>query len=222
MNKKIKIFFSFSIFVFFFIFSNSVSVYGYEPFVDELNAEHTAGLKCKSDCLNEEEDTCNNLYPCNLHILDDPNDDDPSCPSWYSCMEKSQIYCQEKCFRTRSVDDNYFPPIDSEDFYENGNGFDNSNNTSGSLGIGYVNLPINPDLNISPCIGETPKNANLCPNDGKEIFYYTEKNLVEFCSKPEGSEPKCEYVCKTDYLDNGTCKEEGFFMRVINWFKELI
>ena len=54
-----------------------------------------------------------------------------------------------------------------------------------------IGLPFNSKISTFPCIGETPKNSELCSKDDEKIFYYTKKELVESCGVPEGSEPKC-------------------------------
>jgi hypothetical protein len=151
---------------------------------------------CFSDCGGNDPDflesKCGNPYDSSL--LD--------C-YWYECTTKIDNDCAEKCKDYLLFEYNSL----------NKNKDDNSENLNDTL----IGSPINLNNNLSPCVGSTPKNSKLCPGDDEEIFYYTEKQLVDVCSIPKGSEPKCEYICKTEYLDNGTCKEEGFFRKILNW-----
>ncbi|HAT74283.1 MAG: hypothetical protein US30_C0002G0019 [Candidatus Moranbacteria bacterium GW2011_GWF2_36_839] len=94
---------------------------------------------------------------------------------------------------------------------DNSKGNENSNNE-------LIGLPVDSKISTVPCIGEMPKNSELCPKDDEKVFYYTKKELVESCSVPEGNEPKCEYVCKGGYnLVDGECERVGFFARIMNW-----
>jgi hypothetical protein len=127
--------------------------------------------------------------------------------SYYECTTNIDNNCAKKCkdyllFSYNSSDKN-------SDKNNNYGGKTSNDNFDESL----VGLPIDQSNVASPCIGETPKGSKLCPGDDKDILEYTKKQLVDSCSIPKGSDPKCEYICKTDLLSNGSCKEEGFF----NW-----
>lgn len=100
--------------------------------------------------------------------------------------------------------------------------YKNQNNAYENLNNNLIGLPLNLSINAVPCIGETPKNSELCSNDDEKVFYYTQKELVESCSVPEGSEPKCEYACKSGYnFTKGECEGAGFFARILNWLGSL-
>ncbi|KKP79605.1 MAG: hypothetical protein A2271_01950 [Candidatus Moranbacteria bacterium RIFOXYA12_FULL_35_19] len=99
-----------------------------------------------------------------------------------------------------------------EDTYDENNNLDED----------HIGLPVNSGANTSPCVGKTPKNSEFCPGDDKEIYYYAENKLTDVCSIPEGSEPKCEYICQNGYdFVEGECKNSGFFARIINWLGSL-
>lgn len=94
----------------------------------------------------------------------------------------------------------------------------NNNNLDNAL----IGLPFDSSTNAIPCVGETPKNSKACSGDDEEVFYFTQKEMVESCSIPKGSEPKCEYVCKGGYnFVDGECESAGFFARVLNWLGSL-
>jgi len=95
-----------------------------------------------------------------------------------------------------------------------------SNNINGNHNINANNFAIGSPviINTDPCIGITPKNSELCPGHDKGVYFYERKHLVDVCSPVEESGPRCQYVCKTEHLADGTCKEEGYFKKVLNWF----
>jgi hypothetical protein len=157
---------------------------------------------CFDDCGGNDpnflEKECGNPYDSSL----------PDC-YWYKCTTKIDNECAEKCKEYLLFEYNSLNKKKDKENIEN-------------MNDAPPGLPIDPNNNLSLCIGAAPKNSKLCPGDGEEVFYYTEKQLVDVCSVPEGSEPKCEYICKTEYLDDGTCKEEGFFRKILNWFSWLL
>ena len=54
------------------------------------------------------------------------------------------------------------------------------------------------------CIGTAPANANLCSGDDQGLTQNTNIALVDACSTPQGSVPKCEYVCNSGWIYNST------------------
>ena len=50
----------------------------------------------------------------------------------------------------------------------------------------------------------TLTNASLCSGDASDLLSNVQNTLVDSCSTPLGSEPKCEYVCKPGYTKSGT------------------
>ena len=50
----------------------------------------------------------------------------------------------------------------------------------------------------------TLTNASLCSGDASNLLSNVQNTLVDSCSTPLGSEPKCEYVCKPGYTKSGT------------------
>jgi hypothetical protein len=161
-------------------------------------------MNCFEDCGGYSDKGCENLS-----MLGD-------C-SFSECTTKLDNDCAKKCKNYLFF--NYSNKANAENDSEHGE-HNNDNNreefeNSNMIGSSVIANEKN------PCVGEIPKSARLCPDDSKDVLYYTEKQLVDSCSSPEGSKPKCEYVCKTEYLDNGICKEEGFFKKILNWFGEL-
>lgn len=153
---------------------------------------------CRTECSNVDfiENKCGSPY---------------SNKKWNECADEADKECTLKCkdfllFEFNSSDEK-----------------NNTNNKKESVAVQnkLIGLSVDSKISIVPCIGETPKNSELCFSDDKEVFYYTEKELVEYCSVPE-SEPKCEYVCKDGYdLVDGECKSTGFFVKILNWFINL-
>jgi hypothetical protein len=73
------------------------------------------------------------------------------------------------------------------------------------------------------CAGKTPENSEICPKDDMYVLNYTEKKLVESCSSPVGSEPKCEYVCVQNYFfGHGKCVKQGMINRIIDLWVQLM
>ena len=50
----------------------------------------------------------------------------------------------------------------------------------------------------------TLTNASLCSGDASDLLSNVQNTLVDSCSTPLGSGPKCEYVCKPGYTKSGT------------------
>jgi|GEM_PF-2097459 len=74
----------------------------------------------------------------------------------------------------------------------------------------------------SNCMGEIPPNSVSCPDDEQNVLVPEERRLVSICSSPEGSEPKCEYVCIEGVPNEyGECIRVGFIKRTFNWIAGL-
>jgi hypothetical protein len=66
------------------------------------------------------------------------------------------------------------------------------------------------------CIGSIDSNAEICPGDTAN----ESRTLVENCSTPDGSDPKCEYVCKSGFDYNsatGACELNSSSNKPANW-----
>ena len=154
-------------------------------------------------------------------------------------LDEATVACSHICYATWNVDfdrcyanmNECVMPDEDEEYNDNekkGDTYsedDNSGDTdyaNNNLDNALIGLPLDSSINAAPCVGETPKNSKVCSGDEEEVFYYTQKELVEFCSVPKGSEPKCEYVCKGGYnLVDGECESAGFFAKILNWLGEL-
>ncbi|HMO78482.1 MAG TPA: fibronectin type III domain-containing protein [Candidatus Paceibacterota bacterium] len=63
---------------------------------------------------------------------------------------------------------------------------------------------------IYTCTGTNPGNATMCPLDDTNLTANTPKSLVASCSVPDGSAPKCQFVCNSGYvLSGGICTSSG-------------
>ena len=133
---------------------------------------------------------------------------------YYNCVMKLDNDCALKCKNYFNFNYNSSSGAD-----ENDSTNDNQKKTEDNLNTNLIGSSV--VINTFPCVGATPKNSELCPKDDRNVTVYTEKQLVDVCSIPEGSEPKCEYVCKTEPLDNGTCKEYGIFRKFLGYLYNL-
>lgn len=97
---------------------------------------------------------------------------------------------------------------------ENLEGFtwDASDISGQSIGQGWINF--NPPFGGVKVSGKAssyscvniPVNAIVCADDYIGLLSNTSSVVVDVCSAPQGSDPKCEYVCYGGYVKNGnTC-----------------
>jgi hypothetical protein len=72
---------------------------------------------------------------------------------------------------------------------------------------GDVSGIIGPITAPSPCplysCTTAPTNATLCSGDDTGLTANTTSTVVNSCSTPTGSVPKCEYTCSSGYVNNG-------------------
>lgn len=65
--------------------------------------------------------------------------------------------------------------------------------------------------NTYSCTGSVPTNATMCSGDNSNLSSDTANSVVDACSFPAGSNPKCEYSCDTGYHeDNGSCVVDNY------------
>jgi hypothetical protein len=187
----------------------------------------TNGVVNSSDCIELAEKAWQNFEKCFADCGgNNPDLADERCGTPYSssgcdrynCVMKLDNDCALKC------KDYYMFNYNSSDKNSKSSDANNNQNNSGNvdnLNSNLVGLSFSSSYGVSPCIGSTPKNSELCPGDDQNVTVYTEKQLVDACSIPEGSEPKCEYFCKTEHLDDGTCKEYGIFRKFLGYLYNL-
>lgn len=53
------------------------------------------------------------------------------------------------------------------------------------------------------CTGAVPQNAMLCEGDGTGLTVATSNTVASVCSRPTGSNPKCQYICNEGYEPSG-------------------
>jgi hypothetical protein len=69
---------------------------------------------------------------------------------------------------------------------------------------GYIGSPV--CSSMLSCAGSIDTNATLCPDDNYGLITQANISLVEYCSAPQGSNPKCETTCNLGYYPLGnTC-----------------
>ncbi|MFZ2975250.1 MAG: hypothetical protein WA055_01295 [Candidatus Moraniibacteriota bacterium] len=179
--------------------------------------------RCVETCFDEEDARCIKSFPC-IKIEGQTYSD---CSKQNTCNEEAQENCQKSCYASSRSSNDYMI-LDNNDSNNRDNGGgdaddeDNKNDkTSDDVknneNYNLIGLPVDSRIDISPCIGITPRNSELCPGHDKDVFFYERKHLVDVCSPIEESGPRCEYICKTEHLADGTCKEEGYFKKILNW-----
>ena len=61
------------------------------------------------------------------------------------------------------------------------------------------------------CQGNIPDHSVICPDDDRNLTTNTNRTLVNSCSVPAGSVPKCEYICEAGYhKDGNACVPDVF------------
>lgn len=166
------------------------------------DAAYEKWRNCRLDCSNVDvtENECGSPY---------------SNQNWNECAAKVDDACTLKC-----KDYLLFVFVLSEDKDDSSDDRATADNENPKTSI--KRAVDNQVISTLACSGETPKNSELCPGDDEEILSYAEKKLVESCSEPDVSEAKCEHICQKNFtLTDGVCEKNGFFTRILNWFKGL-